>query len=59
MFVSEYLGLDDEWIKENINKTPIFVKVNDVSIYLKPGTKSVDNVSIEFNKDVLLDKLIC
>ena len=52
---------DDEWIKENINKikTPIFVKVNDVSIYSKPGTKSVDIVSVGFNKNVLFDKLIC
>ena len=52
---------DDEWIKENINKikTLIFVKVNDVSIYSKPGTKSVDIVSVGFNKNVLFDKLIC
>ena len=52
---------DDEWIKENINKikTPIFVKVNDVSIYSKPGTKFVDIVSVGFNKNVLFDKLIC
>ena len=47
--------------KGNINKikTPIFVKVNDVSIYSKPGTKSVDIVSVGFNKNVLFDKLIC
>lgn len=31
---------DDEWIKSNIDtiKTPIFVKISDVSIYSKPGT---------------------
>ena len=41
------------------NTTVTFVKVNDVSIYSKPGTKSVDIVSVGFNKNVLFDKLIC
>lgn len=51
---------DDEWIKDNIDKvkTPIFVKISDVSIYSKPGTKSVEMVSVGFDKDILSDKLI-
>jgi len=49
------------WIKDNIDKvkTPIFVKISDVSIYSKTGTKSVEIVSIGFDKDILSDKLIC
>lgn len=52
---------DDGWIKDNIDKvkTPIFVKICDVSIYSKPGTKFVEIVSIGFDKDILFDKLIC
>lgn len=51
----------NEWIKDNIDKvkTPFFVKVSDVSIYSKPGTKSVEIVSIGFEKDILSDKLLC
>lgn len=51
---------NDEWIKNNFNKieTPIFIKLNDVSIYSEPGIKSVEMVSIGFDKDVLLSKLI-
>ena len=52
---------DDEWIKDNMDKvkTPIFVKISDVSIYSKPETKSVEIVSIGFDKDILFDKLLC
>ncbi len=48
-------------IKDNIEKvkTPIFVKISNVSIYLKYGTKSVEIVSIGFDKDILSDQLIC
>jgi len=51
----------NEWIKDNINKvkTPLFIKISDVSIYSKPGTKSVEIVSIGFEKDLLSDKLLC
>ena len=54
-------GGGNGWIKDNIDKvkTPIFVKISDVSIYSKPGTKSVEIVSIGFDKDILSDKLIC
>lgn len=49
------------WIKENIDKvkTPIFVKISSVSIYSKSETKSVEIVSIGFDKDILFDKLLC
>lgn len=52
---------DDEWIRNNIDriKTPIFIKLNDVSIYSKSGTRSVEIVSIGFDKDILTDKLMC
>ena len=51
---------NDEWIKSNFNKikTPIFIKLNDVSIYSEPEIKSVEITSIGFDKDVLLSKLI-
>lgn len=51
---------NDEWIKNNIEaiKTPIFVKINDVSIYSKPGTSFYEIVSVGFDKDILSDKLI-
>ncbi len=52
---------DDGWIKDNMDKVkaPIFVKISDVSIYSKPETKSVEIVSIGFDKGILLDKLLC
>lgn len=52
---------DDEWIRNNIDriKTLIFIKLNDVSIYSKSGTRSVEIVSIGFDKDILTDKLMC
>lgn len=52
---------DDEWIKSNIDtiKTPIFVKISDVSIYSKPGTNFAEIVSVGFDKDILFDKLLC
>ena len=52
---------DDDWIRNcfDMIKTPIFVKFNDVSIYSKPGTRSVEIVSVGFDKDILSDKLMC
>lgn len=51
---------DDGWIKDNMDKikAPIFVKISDVSIYSKPETKSVEIVSIGFDKGILFDKLL-
>lgn len=51
----------NRWIKDNIDKvkTPIFVKISSVSIYSKSETKSVEIVSIGFDKDTLFDKLLC
>lgn len=52
---------DDEWIKYNIDtiKTPIFIKLSDVSIYSNPETLSVEIVSIGFDKNILSEKLLC
>lgn len=52
---------DNGWIKDNMDKvkTPIFVKISDVSIYSNPETKSVEIVSIGFDKDILFNKLLC
>ena len=51
---------NDEWVKNNIEaiKTPIFVKINDVSIYSKPGTCFYEIASVGFDKDTLSDRLI-
>lgn len=51
----------DEWIRDNIDriKTPIFIKLNAVSIYSEPGLRSVELVSIGFDKNILADKLMC
>lgn len=52
---------NDEWIKNNISsiKTPIFIKINDVSVYSKPGTCFYELVNIGFDKDILSAKLTC
>lgn len=52
---------DDEWIKDNVDtiKTPIFIKLSDVSIYSNPKTRSVEIVSIGFDKNILSEKLLC
>lgn len=51
---------DNEWLKQNMEKikSPIFVRVNDVSIYSPDNAKMYDDIQIGFDEEELKEKLI-